>query len=164
MSWDSSYLKYLIDEEIYFIGETRQEDIAEPESEKKPEIPQGQPPVFHNKTLIFLEYPKKQGLPETSNDFLSKILKAVHLDIRKVELVFSEEKNVIYVNNLTGCKIIAFLSKIPDQFSGLENSERYIIHALHKNQLVLCDPLEAIQDDKDLKRKLWNQLKILYSI
>jgi hypothetical protein len=162
MDGDSTYLKYLIDEEIYFINESKQPEITD----QNP-VPDSEPdkiPTFHNKTVLFLEYTGEQGIPDSYQDFLSKILTAVGLDIKKTELIYSEDINSIKIDNLDSCKVITFLSRVPDNLSNLTNKEKYKIHALHKNQLILCDPLEAIYEKTALKRKLWDQLKILYGI
>lgn len=162
MDQDATYLKYLIDEEIYIINESKQPEIVEPDL--NPDSEPDKIPTLHNITVIFLEYSEEQGMPDPYQDFLSKILASVGLDIKKTELIYSENINSIKIDNFDSCKVIAFLSKVPDNLSNLTNKDKYKIHALHKNQLILCDPLEAIYEDTALKRKLWDQLKILYGI
>jgi len=162
MDKDSTYLKYLIDEEIYRIEESQQPDIGDPDPVQGPKPDKIQ--AFHNKTVILSEYIKEEGIPVPYKKFLSKILEAVGLDLESAVLIYAEDINSITLDQLDACKVIAFLSQVPANFSNLAAKEKYRISALHKNQFILCDPLETIHEDRILKRKLWDQLKILYGI
>ena len=67
MEEDSSYLKYLIDEEIYQINEAEQKKIIDSKAEQ--EIETDQNPVFKNITVLFIDYTRKQGLPDVHHDY-----------------------------------------------------------------------------------------------
>jgi len=162
MDNDSSFLKYLIDEEIYLINESGQNEITDPKPAKESESFKNV--VFENTTVIFLDYHRKQGLPELYQDFLSKILKSVELDPEKVEMIYSEDLKNYTEDSFEECKVIAFLSKAPDNLSTLMESEKYKIKTTQSNTFFLCDSLEAINEDTTLKRKLWDQLKMLFNI
>jgi DNA polymerase III psi subunit len=160
MDKDISFLKYLIDEEIYILNEVYQNETNDSESLKETESDQNQ--LYENNTLIFLEYPEKNALPESYQNFLSKILGSVDLDPGRVEMIYSEELNNITADDFKNCTVIAFLSEVPDNLSVLFDSDAYVIRSFQKNKSLLCDPLEAINTDTALKRKLWEQLKVLY--
>jgi DNA polymerase III psi subunit len=162
MEKDLAYLKYLIDEEIYFIEESKQSEIIDPMSDQ--EAKKQNDPAFEDTTVIFIDYPGNRDMPDLYKDFLYKILKAVDLDPEKVAMVYSEDLHVITLDKILNCRIITFLVQIPDHFSSLANMEKYEIHTWHQNQVILCDSLESIHKDTTLKRQLWSQLKILYDI
>jgi len=159
---DASYLKYLIDEEIYIIKEVDRNKTIGSKPVKETETEQN--PLYDNATVIFLEYPEKQSLPEVYQNFLSKILGSVELDPTKVKMIFSEDLKNIAEDDFENCKVIAFLSQDQDNLSSLFNSPRYKVKTLKKNKFLLCDSLDLINNETVLKRKLWEQLKMLFGV
>jgi hypothetical protein len=160
MEEDRSFLKFLIDEEIYVIPEDKPDNATREApanwNKKDPNL------KFEGKSVLLLEYPEDSPMPDDLSGFLAKILKAVHLDPDKVEKVFSDQLEVINTESFSGCIVIAFLSQVPANLSLLFSPVYYNINTSGKNNFLLCDPLEMISKDKILKKKLWEQLQVLY--
>jgi hypothetical protein len=162
MNNESIFLKYLIDEEIYLIDERNSENQSDRYSQEddKHEITG----IFKDKIILLLDYSDHVTIPETDKEFLHKVLISVHVDDKKVKYLHQEDTIGLSIEDFDNCKIIAFLNQIPDNLSALFKSERYVTNTYLNNKLVWCDPLDKTKDDNILKRKLWDQLKILFDI
>jgi hypothetical protein len=95
---------------------------------------------------------------------LFKILKAVDLGSGDVELVYSEDNENFIEDDFVNCKLIAFFSQVPEKLYSIIESGKYKIKTNQSNTSFLSDSLETINEDTALKRKLWDQLKVLYGI
>jgi len=192
MEQDTSFLKFLIDEEIYMINENKPEIVSEPDVENEPDIEneldiedepdiENEPDVppgeifespalnrqrlkFRNTSVVLLDYQDMNSLPKVNNELLAKILKSVKLDVDEVVKVFKEQFDQINEKSFENCSIIGFFLHLPANLSPLFSTPPYKIGTSGNNKFLYCDQLEMIHEDKALKRKLWEQLKVLYNI
>ena len=162
MNNESIFLKYLIDEEIYLIDERKSENQTNPNGQEDDNYEVKE--LFKGTTILLLDYSDHAAIPETDKEFLHKVLISVHVDDKKVKYLHQEDTIGLSIEDFDNCKIIAFLNQIPDNLSALFKSERYVTNTYLNNKLVWCDPLDKTKDDNILKRKLWDQLKILFDI
>jgi hypothetical protein len=77
-------------------------------------------------------------------------------------MVFRDEFDKLDVKGFTDCPVIAFLTRIPENINALFAVEKYMINIIDGNQFVACDSLNDLSNDRSLKRKLWEQLKLIY--
>lgn len=119
---------------------------------------------FKNTTILLLDYDDQTAIPPEHTDLLVKILQSVNLDEKSVEMVFREAFDQLDRKSFINCSVIAFLSNIPKPISTLFATEKYLINTLNENQFVACDTLNDLNLDRSLKRKLWEQLKIIYGM
>jgi len=160
MENDTSFLKYLIDEEIYVINDAdRKKSEGENLNSHDEQIQ-----LYTNANVILLDFPEEESLSLQYQDFLSKILKSIGLNPSNVEKIFSEDLKNLSRHNFEDSTVIAFIKQIPDNLSDILDSERYSIKTSGNNKFILCDSLEVIDEDTTLKRYLWDQLKVLYQI
>ena len=162
MNNESIFLKYLIDEEIYLIDERKSENQTNPYSQEDDNYEVKE--LFKGTTILLLDYSDHAAIPETDKEFLHKVLISVHIDHKEVKNLYQKDAKGLSIENFDNCKIIAFLNQIPDNLSALFKSEKYVTDSYLNNRLVWCDPLDKTKDDNILKRKLWDQLKILFDI
>jgi len=162
MNNESIFLKYLIDEEIYLIDERKSENQTNPNGQEDDNYEVKE--LFKGTTILLLDYSDHAAIPETDKEFLHKVLISVHIDHKEVKNLYQEDAKGLSIENFDNCKIIAFLNQIPDNLSALFKSEKYVTDSYLNNRLVWCDPLDKTKDDNILKRKLWDQLKILFDI
>jgi len=160
MEEDRSFLKFLIDEEIYVIHENKPDNTTEKASAIKNEKHPGL--EFEGKSVLLLDHPEDSPIPDDLSEFLNKVLNAVHLDADKVEKIFSGQFKNIHNESFNSCRVIAFLSRVPTNLSSIFGPAPYKIKTSAKNSFLLCDPLEVIYKDTKLKRNLWEQLQVLY--
>ena len=151
MEKDYSFIKYLYDEDLY--------KILPP---KKPET------VTFRGIVIFVEYPGIVSLPTKEKLLLNKILDAVQLKQVQVRIVniheirnrLSTGTNVKFEN----AKAVFFTGKLPAMIRIPDMAEMYNIHQSEGNEFVLADPLEIIDQDKSLKKELWEVLQKLFPV
>lgn len=162
MNNENIFLKYLIDEEIYLIQERmgdNQSDRFNQEDDKHKITG-----IYKEEIVLLLDYPDHDTIPGPDVEFLRKVLISVHVDHQEVKYLFQEEAMTLSIEDFDHCIIIVFLNAIPDNLSALFKSDRYVSNTYLNNRLLWIDPLDKIKNDKNLKRKLWNQLKILFEI
>jgi DNA polymerase III psi subunit len=160
MDADTSFLKYLIDEEIYIIAERNTSDVENTDLESG----KNQYSQYENSTVLLLDYADQSSIPEEHHEFLKKVIKSVYLDPASVENIFNEEVRAVNEEYFNNCTVIAFLKQLPANLSLIFTEERYEVLTSGKNKYLLCDTLEEIIKDTSLKRNLWEQLKILFRI
>lgn len=162
MNNENIFLKYLIDEEIYLIDERKIENQSDQYSQEN--ATNNMTGIYKEEIILLLDYSDHATIPESENEFLRKVLISVHIDQKEVKYLYQDDATGLSIEDFDNCTIIAFLNQIPDNLSGLFKSERYVLNTYLNNGLLWCDPLDKIKDDKNLKRKLWDQLKILFDI
>ena len=115
-------------------------------------------------TVLLLDYDDQASITTENIDLLTKILQSVNMDLDSVELVFRDEFDKLEVTSFIDCPVIAFLPLIPQHISALFATEKYMINIINGNQFVACDTLNDLNQNRSLKRKLWEQLKLIYGI
>lgn len=115
-------------------------------------------------TVLLLDYDDRASITAENRDLLAKILQSVNLDLDSVEIVFRNEFDKLKVTSFIDCPVIAFLQLMPQHISALFASEKYMINIINGNQFVACDTLNDLNQNRSLKRKLWEQLKLIYGI
>jgi hypothetical protein len=162
MNEDASFLRFLINEDIYIIEEKKSASSVEaqevPVSESSPDR------QIKDKTVFILDYTDRSAIPEDHDAFLSKVIKSVNLNEKNVEILFEKECESLSQNNFENCFTLVFSSKVPKNLSALLNKNRYVIKTEGNNKFLLCDPLDVITSDTPLKRHLWEQLKAMFKI
>jgi len=132
---DPKAIPYFFHEDIYYIKEKQIKEVDKLSSKKT--------------VLIVLDS------IESENTLLEKILTAVALNIKDVEIVSpnSETDPNQYQ------KIVLFTT---GEWSMLKPSNKYQISELGNTQFLYADSLPMIGSDVTLKKKLWDQLKVLF--
>jgi DNA polymerase III psi subunit len=92
---------------------------------------------------------------EPENTLLEKILTAVSLNLEEVEIVSPNSETD--PNQFQ--KVILFTT---GEWSMLKPHNKYQISELRHTQFLYADPLSIIGSDVALKKRLWDQLKILF--
>jgi DNA polymerase III psi subunit len=117
---------------------------------------------YRDISVILLDYNDQTSMPPGHKDLLARILQSVNLNLESVEMVFRDEFDKLDVKGFTDCPVIAFLTRIPEHINSLFAVEKYMINIIDGNQFVACDSLNDLSNDRLLKRKLWEQLKLIY--
>lgn len=172
MEDNNSFLRFLIDEEIYIIPE-------QPEGKPLPEggnpVPAGEraatPHVkakdkltLDNVTALMLDYSSEAEVPEEIEELLSKIQGSVDLEDHQVNRLYRDRSDQMYPDHFKNCKIVAFVEKIPVNLTACFDPQPYRLKSDGTNHFLFCDALDKIHKDRNLKMKLWEQLKKLYAI
>ena len=192
MEEEEVFLKYLIDEDIYIIedknitspddeiskvedndlidtsnkknttknvkNETKAAEAGDVSLEDDPAV------EYRNTTVLLIDNDNLSSMSPDHGDFLSKILNSVNLNLESIEMVFKVEFDKLKADSFTNCHVIAFLPFIPKHLNSLFTEDRYAVNIVRGNQFLACDPLNILSEDKLLKRKLWEQLKLIYGI
>jgi len=151
MAKDYSFFKYLYDDDIYLIKPKKRAES-----------------VTLRGIVIIVEYPGIESLPTKEKVLLNKILEAVRLQPVQVRIVnISEIRNRLSSRSNVGfenAKVIFFTGKVPVliKVEGLE--KKYEIFSVSNNEFLLADPLEKIDQEKNLKLELWEVLKKLFPL
>ena len=119
---------------------------------------------YKDTTVLLLDYDDPTSMIPEHEDLLVKILQSVHLDPDSVEMVCRDEFSKLEVKSFINCSVIAFLQPIPRHIDALFVAEKYRINKINENQFVACDTLNDLNQDRSLKKKLWEQLKLIYGI
>ena len=165
MEDDNTYLQYLINEEIYIIQEEHNAG-QEPEGKKSGvKIPREKPRLtFNNKTVLLLDYSSEGEMQVEIGELLTKILGSVGLSLPKVERVYRDKIQQLNSESFTGCNTLTFSDDVPVHLGNCFDSQKYVIKSHGTNQFLSCDMLETIRENRNLKKKLWDQLKKLYTV
>ena len=147
-------------------GTTKGSSSVEGEDTAVPGISGDNKPVkkYKDKTVLLLDYNDQASMPAGHMDLLAKILQSVNLNLESVEMVFRDEFEKLEVKGFSDCAVIAFLNRVPEQINALFAVEKYMINIINGNQSVACDTFNDLIKDRTLKRKLWEQLKLIYGI
>jgi DNA polymerase III psi subunit len=119
---------------------------------------------YRNTTVLILDCDDKTSISPEHKDLLAKILHSVNLNLDSVEMVFRAEYDKLSVKSFINCPVIAFLPLIPKHINALFAAEKYMINIINGNHFVACNTLNELRGDRSLKRKLWEQLKLIYGI
>ncbi len=151
MVTDYSFIRFLYDEEIYRISPPRKTET-----------------VTFRGAVIFVEYPGIATLPTKEKMLLNKILEAVSLKPVQVSIVnLSEFSNRISARaniRFENAKVIFFTGKIPLLIKSADIKNRYEVIEEANSEFLLADPLEIIDQDKNLKKMLWDVLQQLFPL
>ena len=117
------------------------------------------------KILILVEDVEAEFISEKDKEFLGKVLGAIKLTYNDVALINTFKNSSLsfqdYLNQINFTKLILF-GKEP---KGLTESGilKYKISTVGDVEILHADILSEIQDDKNKKVKLWEELKKLFS-
>jgi ssRNA-specific RNase YbeY (16S rRNA maturation enzyme) len=103
---------------------------------------------------------------QSLQDFLSKILKALGLDIhRDTYQIIADDSHSLYLSkqlrNLDEPKIIISFGFKPEEIGLSIAHLPYQLLQLRDHKFLFCDLLDHIQNDANKKRALWETLQLL---
>ncbi len=143
-----AFIDFLYDE-LYFIRPHRRNEI-----------------VTFRGIVVFVDYPGIATLPLKEKMLLNKILEAVKLQPVQVRIVnIHELRNRLSTRatiHFENCKVIFFTGTIPQLFKFQEGINKYEIAVLQNSEIMISDPLEVLDVDKNLKMQLWDQLQKMF--
>jgi hypothetical protein len=149
MYTDYSFIPYLYNEDIYIIHPPRKTEVA----------------TFRG-ILFFVDYPGISTVPTKEKILLNKIMEAVRLQAVQVTIVnITEMKTHLStraVIRFENAKVIFFTGKSPGFLKNLEMNFKYSVVSQGNNEFVLADVLEMLDQDRNLKKNLWNVLQELF--
>ncbi len=119
---------------------------------------------YQDITVLLLDYDDQTSMAPGHMDLLANILQSVNLSLDSVEMVFRDEFDKLEVKSFIDCPVIAFLTAVPENLSASFAVEKYMINMINGNQFVACDSLNDLNQNRSLKIKLWEQLKLIYRI
>jgi DNA polymerase III psi subunit len=119
---------------------------------------------YRDISVILLDYKDQASIPPGHLDLLARILQSVNLRLESVEMVFRDEFDKLDVKGFTDCPVFAFLSPVPEHLNALFSMEKYLINIIDGNQFIVSDTLNDLSKDRSLKRKLWEQIKLIYGV
>ena len=161
MDQNDKYLQYLIHEDIYLVKEDHipadLDQVASGEKEDKDPDP---------KTVVVVSYPESNNIPEPARMFLSNILRSVKLTMEEVILLHLEkldpEKGLPEKDLMHNSIIIGFLDAIPATLNPYFSTIKYELRINEHFTSLHSDPLEKIEQDRSLKKILWDRLQKIY--
>lgn len=162
MKEDTSFLPFLIDEEIYVVNDQGTGTPVTPDTNS--DITGDAPDQYTGSTLVILDEKGKYLLSDMHYEFLIRILKSVHLNPEEVRFLYGEEASGLLMEHLEDCKVIVFSRNPADTLWKTPDLKKYLVQSVESNELLLADPLVKIYEDKALKRQLWECLKDMYRI
>jgi hypothetical protein len=149
MDKDYSFFRYLYNEDLYLIKPSKKAES-----------------VTLRGNVIIVEYPGISTLPTKEKMLLNKILEAVKLKPVQVSIVnLSEIRNRISTRSqihFENARVVLFTGKIPVLTMIGQTDKKYEIIRDLTNDYVLADTLEMIEQDKILKKNLWDVLQMLF--
>ena len=149
MEKDYSFFRFLYNEDIY---------IIKPANKTESLTLRG--------NVIIVEYPGISTLPTKEKLVLNKILEALRLKPVQVSIVnLSEIRNRITSRSqikFENARVVLFTGKIPSLIKIDQLEKKYEILQGVSNDFVLADTLEMIEQDKTLKKNLWDVLQKLF--
>ncbi len=158
MENDTSYFKFLINEDIYNI----REDISlETDIDNSPE-PDKQ--LFTNKTYVVMDVKENNIQDESLSILLVNILNAIGLTKNLVRFIYPQDVSIIGDAEFENCTFIVFYDKNLDFLPDNVPSKKYKIYPQDSNTWLLSDSLQTLNSSRDKKILLWNNLKILFKL
>ena len=154
-----SDLHLLLDEELFIIESPADAAIklakseSEAEEEVSPEpslVYQGD---FNSHVAILFSSENEQEMSSSDQEFLFKILSSVNLTKSDVAVI-----NIVSYpswQDQLDAKIVLDFSK---------SNADYSITEVNSQKELKCDPLAQIASNVELKRKLWNALKSMFTV
>jgi hypothetical protein len=117
---------------------------------------------FENGVLILHE--EEELAPEVM-EMMVKMIQAVNHSMNEVGMISSKDlegRSLEEFMDLNAHKVLKF-GRIKHPINALPALE-YSIHTEEETEYLFADSLSVIAEDRDLKVKLWNSLKILFNI
>jgi hypothetical protein len=117
---------------------------------------------FENGVLILHE---EEELPDEVMEMMVKMIQAVNHSMNEVGMISSknlEGRTLEEFIDLNAHKVLKF-GRIKHPINALP-AIAYTIHTEEETEYLFADSLSVIAEDRDLKVKLWNSLKILFNI
>jgi len=117
---------------------------------------------FENGVLILHE---EEELANEVVEMMVKMIQAVNHSMNEVGMISSknlEGRSLEEFMDLNAHKVLKF-GRIKHPINALPAIE-YAIHTEEETEYLFADSLSVIAEDRDLKVKLWNSLKILFNI
>jgi hypothetical protein len=117
---------------------------------------------FENGVLILHE---EEELADEVMEMMVKMIQAVNHSMNEVGMISSknlEGRSLEEFMDLNAHKVLKF-GRIKHPINALPAIE-YTIHTEEETEYLFADSLSVISEDRDLKVKLWNSLKILFNI
>lgn len=149
MDKDYSFFKFLYNEDIYLIKPAKKTES-----------------ITLRGNVIIVEYPGISTLPTREKLLLNKILEAVKLKPVQVSIVnLAEIRNRISTRSqlkFENARVVLFTGSIPSLIRIDQPGKKYEIIQDLSNDYVLADTLEMIEQDKTLKKNLWDILQTLF--
>ncbi len=189
MSDKYSFLPHFMDDTIYVIKEEIPSTMPENRDETKPSMPENNTGSNQNTTnftenssdisttndilfsgnntrdiLILVEEDNEEFIGANDKIFLNKILKAIGVNIENVALVNLIKQPVEDISRLSPINystIISFTHQFPS-FLTLDATDRYTSKNINGKNVVFCHKLKDINNDREKKVMLWEQLKRLF--
>jgi len=163
---DKTFFQALYPEGIYVIPEKVKPAVLEEEPIAIP-VPTVSYVGQNNQRIVILIDDSQSAFgSEGDRDFLSKILGAVKLTFNDVALVNIAANTSLSVDILESIfvfkKLISFGPPLNILFPG-NSFSHYKIARYKETEILWSDSLEEIQQDKQKKVKLWEELKKLFS-
>lgn len=149
-----SYLKFLINEDIYNI----QEDSPEFE------VTANTNPTIKEETYFLLDPKEYESLEETLQTLLDNIIKATGLPKELVKFPDPNEVKALEDSKFENCTFITFYDDKIDLPVDKIPTQKYQIHHHNSNTWLLSDSLETLNSSRDKKLLLWGKLKIIYKL
>lgn len=177
MSEDYSFLTNLITEDIYYIPPKRHQS---PEEKTVMAVTEDRDMEAVDKNdiknikyagqnlkgiLVLVNERNQQFLSRQNEDFLKKVLLAINIDLDDIALVNlagMDEAQMEAIKTFPHRLRFCFMEKIPDIL--METELKLYENSMHDgNKILWCDPLGPISNNKELKIKLWQQLKLIFN-
>jgi hypothetical protein len=147
-----SFLPYLFNDDIYIVSPNKGKTEA----------------VVLRGIIFFVDYPGIMTLPTREKILLDKIMEAIQLRLVQVRVInipeLMSKVSPRAMIRFEHAKAIFFTGKLPYQMKDMKIERKYEVIASGNSDFVLADPLENIDSDKELKKKLWNSLKSMFSL
>ncbi len=174
------HLQHILTDEIFLLKEDRsnhapapikkvtEHEIQEiPEEKKETESNPAKEPIqvrgnFEKGILILHE---EEELAASLLEMLANMIKAVGHSMNEVGLLSSKElegRSLEEFTDLNAHTVLKF-GRIKHPINALPALE-YDVHTEEETEYLFADALSTISEDKNLKRKLWNTLQILFNI
>lgn len=173
---ENSYLKYLINEEVYVIDEkvdnTPEASVSNPAPESSTPVVEEDSTNYKldisiqgksdSKIVILNNDASNKFIRQEDENFLKNILSAVKLDITQVALInkHNVDLNVKSIIEQLNPEIILTFN-VP-QSDVLDSSEPYQVASYQSCKIVTADSLQDISLDKNKKKALWEALQMLF--
>jgi hypothetical protein len=160
---NKAFFQSLFPEGIYVIPEEVKQTMRE-DVDKTPDFELKYLGENKQKILILVEDPEAEFINERDKEFLSKVLGAVKLTFNDVALLNTYNNSDLtysYLSDKINFRKLIIFGKEPND---LDDSSlvKYKIAIKIDVEILHADMLAEIQDDKNKKIKLWEELKKLF--
>lgn len=151
--------KIAFTEDLYLIPDQHKTPVSQSESTRIPSHDSVEPLSYEGKNLKNLVVLIPSPLAEDDRNFLGNILTAVDYNLDDIAIVvWDESRKEQIISELNPSKVICF--GIPTDPWTHGPAYEVIVNESVKH--FLADALPVISSDQNLKRKLWNGMKLLF--